>query len=98
MCERGIVVPHTHDTGSRWLLDITSCVAFKELFPNIPFIVDPSHACGLRRRVPPLSLAAKAAGADGLIIEVHYDPDNSHSDPEQAIDFETFEKLNKELN
>jgi len=98
MCERGIVTSHTHSQNSRWLLDITSCIAFKELFPNIPFIIDPSHACGLRNRVPPLTLAAKAVGSDGVIIEVHYDPDNSHSDPEQAIDFPTFKKLNQELS
>lgn len=98
MCERGIVAPHTHSSKSRWLLDITSCIAFKELFPNIPFIIDPSHACGLRSRVPALSLASKAAGADGVIVEVHYDPDKSHSDPDQAIDFSTFKSLNKLLS
>lgn len=97
MCERGIVAPHTHSSNSRWLLDITSCIAFKELFPHIPFIVDPSHACGLRERVPALSLASKASGADGVIVEVHYDPKNSHSDPDQAIDFKTFKNLNKKL-
>jgi len=93
LCERGVSTPHTHEPNARWLLDITSPLAVSEIFPNIPVIMDPSHACGVRRRVKNLTLASKAVGAAGAIVEVHYDPDSSLSDPLQAINYATFDEL-----
>jgi 3-deoxy-7-phosphoheptulonate synthase len=60
---------------------------------HLPVIVDPSHACGKRHLVPPLSRAAVAVGADGLIIEVHPDPENALSDGPQSLTFSGFEDL-----
>ena len=66
--------------------------ALKEL-TNIPIIFDPSHSTGYRNFVEPMSKAALAAGADGLIIECHPEPDNSISDPAQAIDYKILNKI-----
>ena len=64
----------------------------KEL-TNIPIIYDPSHSTGYRNFVPAISKAAMAAGADGLIIECHPDPEKSISDPDQAINYETLKEI-----
>lgn len=89
MCERGI---RSFDNYTRNVLDIAAVPIIKEE-TGLPVIVDPSHGTGLRHLIRPLSLAAIAAGADGLIIEVHRNPDESVSDAEQTIDFEEFENI-----
>lgn len=92
LCERGVVAPHTHRSTSRFLLDLQVVPAFKEL-SFLPIITDPSHATFWAPWVEPLALASIAAGADGLMIEVHPDPRNAAVDPLQAISFEEFETL-----
>ena len=72
----------------RWAPDLMMIPALKEL-TNIPIIFDPSHSTGYRNFVTPMSKAALAAGADGLIVECHPEPDKSISDPAQAIDYKT---------
>ena len=94
LCERGI---RTFETYTRNTLDILAVPALKEL-THLPVIVDPSHSTGKSRLVPAASKAALAAGADGLIIEVHPDPKRSYSDGEQSLDIPTFDKLMKELS
>ena len=93
LCERGI---RTFETYTRNTLDILAVPALKEL-THLPVIVDPSHSTGRSSLVPAASKAALAAGADGLMIEVHPDPQKSFSDGEQSIDIPTFDKLMKEL-
>ena len=97
ICLRGVVgMPnyrHVFPT-IRWAPDLMIIPALKEL-TNIPIIFDPSHSTGYRNFVEPMSKAAIAAGADGLIIECHPNPDKSISDPAQAVDYST---LNKILN
>ncbi len=97
ICLRGVVgMPnyrHVFPT-IRWAPDLMMVPALKEL-TNIPVIYDPSHSTGYRNFVKPISKAALAVGADGLIIECHPDPDKSISDPAQAIDYNT---LNEILN
>ena len=97
LCERGVNSFATHDVNSRWLTDLTIVPAVRK-YSHLPVVIDPSHACGIREFVPSISKASIASGADGTIIEVHYDPDNSASDPLQAVDFETFTKLYKDMN
>ena len=92
LCERGINTFATHDVNSRWLADLTIVPAVRK-YSHLPIIIDPSHACGIREYVPSIAKASIAAGADGTIIEVHYDPPNSVSDPLQALGFNTFEEL-----
>jgi len=67
------------------------------MLTNLPIIADPSHACGRSDLVKPLSLAAVAAGADGLLLEVHPDPKNSLSDKEQALSFGEFVEMLPDL-
>ena len=67
-------------------------VALKK-FTNIPIIYDPSHSTGYREFVAPISKAALVLGADGLIVEAHPDPQNSISDPDQAIDYNTLKEI-----
>ncbi|MBN3040091.1 MAG: 3-deoxy-7-phosphoheptulonate synthase [Candidatus Omnitrophica bacterium] len=97
-CERGVSVPHTHNIESRAVLDIQAIPALDEYAPSVPVIIDPSHATFKRRYVEAMSLAAIAAGASGLLIEVHPDPDKAWVDPLQALGFKDFEKLMKKLN
>lgn len=94
LCERGI---RTFETYTRNTLDILAVPALKEL-THLPVIVDPSHSTGKSSLVPAASKAAIAAGADGLLIEVHPDPLKSYSDGQQSLDISTFEKLMKELS
>jgi 3-deoxy-7-phosphoheptulonate synthase len=94
LCERGI---RTFENYTRNTLDILAVPALKEL-THLPVIVDPSHSTGKSSLVPAASKAALAAGADGLMIEVHPDPLNSYSDGEQSIDIPTFDKLMKDLS
>ena len=81
LCERGI---RTFETAYRFTLDLTAIPVLKEL-SHLPIIVDPSHAAGRRDLVTPLSLAAAAAGADGIIVEVHPRPDEAICDGPQAL-------------
>jgi 3-deoxy-7-phosphoheptulonate synthase len=87
LCERGI---RTFETSYRFTLDLMAVPVLKEL-THLPVIVDPSHAAGRRSLVEPLSLAAAAAGADGLIVEVHPRPDEAVCDGPQAIPGDEFE-------
>lgn len=89
LCERGI---RTFETMTRNTLDIAAVPILKRL-SHLPVIVDPSHAAGDRELVPALTFAAVAAGADGLIIEVHPTPDKAVSDGPQSMTLEGFEKL-----
>jgi 3-deoxy-7-phosphoheptulonate synthase len=86
LCERGI---RTFETAYRFTLDITAIPVLKEL-SHLPVIVDPSHAAGRRDLVEPLSLAAVAAGADGIMVEVHPDPDTAICDGPQALHSDDF--------
>jgi 3-deoxy-7-phosphoheptulonate synthase len=81
LCERGI---RTFETAYRFTLDLTAVPVLKEL-THLPVIVDPSHAAGRRALVQPLSLAAAAAGADGIIVEVHPQPDEAICDGPQQL-------------
>lgn len=94
LCERGI---RTFETYTRNTLDILAVPALKEL-THLPVIVDPSHSTGKRSLVASASKAAIAAGADGLLIEVHPEPIKSYSDGQQSLDLSEFEKLMKELS
>lgn len=81
LCERGI---RTFETYTRNTLDLNAVPVVKEL-SHLPVIVDPSHGTGIRDKVAPMARAAVAAGADGLIIEVHHDPDHALSDGAQSL-------------
>ena len=81
LCERGI---RTFETAYRFTLDITAIPVLKEL-THLPVIVDPSHAPGRRSLVPALSMAAAAAGADGIIVEVHPAPEEAICDGPQQL-------------
>jgi 3-deoxy-7-phosphoheptulonate synthase len=93
LCERGI---RTFETLTRNTLDINAVPLLKSL-SHLPVVVDPSHATGRWDLVAAVSKAAVAAGADGLLIEVHPDPENALSDGGQSLTPETFEKLMVEL-
>jgi 3-deoxy-7-phosphoheptulonate synthase len=86
LCERGI---RTFETAYRFTLDLMAVPVLKEL-THLPVIVDPSHAAGRRELVLPLSLAAAAAGADGIIVEVHPNPDEAICDGPQALPTDGF--------
>jgi len=96
-CERGVATAHTHNVESRAILDIQAIPALKEYAPSVPVIVDPSHSTFKRSYVAAMSRAAIAAGADGLLIEVHSDPEHAWVDPLQALSFLDFKKLMKEI-
>ena len=93
LCERGI---RTFDSYLRNTLDIAAIPVIKKL-SHLPIVVDPSHGTGRRDKVAPMARAALAAGADGLLIEVHNDPDKALSDGAQSLYPEQFEQLMKEL-
>ena len=86
LCERGI---RTFEAAYRFTLDLLAVPALREL-THLPIVIDPSHAAGRRDWVGPMSLAAAAAGADGIIVEVHNDPDKALCDGPQALPTETF--------
>src|SRR4051794_7103520 len=86
LCERGI---RTFETAYRFTLDLTAIPVLKEL-THLPVVVDPSHAAGRRALVEPLSLAAAAAGADGIIVEVHPNPEEAVCDGPQALLTDSF--------
>lgn len=97
LCERGVASPHTHRNSSRFLLDLQVVPAAQEL-THLPVVTDPSHATFWRPWVKPMALASIAAGADGVMIEVHPDPDNAAVDPLQPIDFKAFAELMNKMN
>jgi len=94
LCERGI---RTFSNETRFTLDISAIPILKKM-THLPIIVDPSHAAGIRDLVEPLSKAGIAAGADGLMIEVHTNPDAALSDSAQTISIESFDKLLSKIN
>jgi 3-deoxy-7-phosphoheptulonate synthase len=93
LCERGI---RTFDTAMRFTLDV-GAVPWLKLHTHLPVIVDPSHASGDRRLVGPLSRAAAAAGADGIIVEVHGDPELALCDGPQQLYAESFERFARDV-
>jgi 3-deoxy-7-phosphoheptulonate synthase len=94
LCERGV---RTFSDHSRNTLDLSVIPPAKKL-SHLPILVDPSHGTGRRDYVPPMALAALAAGADGLLLEVHPDPDHAQSDGAQSLDFAGFERLLESLH
>jgi 3-deoxy-7-phosphoheptulonate synthase len=93
LCERGL---RSFDDHARNMLDLTAVVSVHQL-SHLPIIVDPSHGTGLRTKVAPMARAAVAAGADGVMVEVHPDPERSISDAAQALHPEDFAQLVVEL-
>jgi 3-deoxy-7-phosphoheptulonate synthase len=93
LCERGI---RTFETYTRNTLDINAVASLQEL-THLPVWVDPSHATGKRSLVAPAARAAVAAGADGLLIEVHPYPDQAWTDGDQTLDIALLKTLSKEL-
>ncbi len=93
LCERGI---RTFESYTRNTLDISAIPVVQKL-SHLPVIVDPSHGTGRRDKVAPMARAAVAAGADGLIIEVHHDPDHALSDGAQSMFPTQFDRLMAEL-
>jgi 3-deoxy-7-phosphoheptulonate synthase len=93
LCERGV---RGFDSHTRNLLDLTAIPVVKSL-SHLPIIADPSHGTGLRAKVTPMARAAVAAGADGLIIEVHPDPEHALSDGAQSLFPEQFEELMQQI-
>lgn len=93
LCERGI---RTFETATRNTLDLSAVPVLRER-THLPIIVDPSHGVGVRRWIRPLARAAKAVGADGIIVEVHPNPAEAKSDADQALTFQDFEEIVSEL-
>jgi len=93
LCERGI---RTFETETRNTMDINAIPVLKHL-SHLPVIADPSHGTGRRYLVEPVGLAALAAGADGLLVEVHPSPDHALSDGTQSIPFDSFHELMKRV-
>ncbi|MGD9934443.1 MAG: 3-deoxy-7-phosphoheptulonate synthase, partial [Dehalococcoidia bacterium] len=89
LCERGI---RTFETAYRNTFDINAIPLTKSL-SHLPVIADPSHGTGKWKLVQPVAMAAVAAGADGLMIEVHPNPDHALSDGAQSLTFESFERM-----
>jgi len=93
LCERGI---RTFESYTRNTLDVSAIPVIQKL-SHLPIIADPSHGTGRRDKVPPMARAAVAAGADGLLIEVHHEPEKALSDGAQSLYPTQFEELMKEL-
>ena len=93
LCERGI---RTFETYTRNTLDLSAIPVVKKL-SHLPIVVDPSHGTGIRQKVLPMALAAIAAGAHGLMVEVHPDPDHALSDGPQSLYPDQFEKLMRDI-
>lgn len=94
MCERGI---RTYNDYTRNTLDLAA-VPIIQKETNLPVVVDPSHATGVRYLVKPMSLASLACGADGIMVEVHPNPEKALSDGMQSLHFEEFEDLMNSIN
>ncbi len=93
LCERGI---RTFETATRNTLDISAVPLLKEL-THLPVMVDPSHATGIASLIEPVSKAAVAVGADGIMVEVHFNPPTALSDADQALDEKMFKSLTKSI-
>jgi 3-deoxy-7-phosphoheptulonate synthase len=93
LCERGI---RTFETITRNTFDVSAIALLKQI-SHLPVIADPSHASGVRDLVPALARIAVAAGADGMIVEVHPNPDKAWSDGEQSLDFAGFDEMMADL-
>ena len=93
LCERGI---RTFETYTRNTMDISAIPVVKKL-SHLPIVGDPSHGTGRRDKVAPMARAAVAAGADGLLIEVHNDPDKAWSDGAQTLRPDQFRELMAQL-
>ena len=93
LCERGI---RTFETATRNTLDLSAVPALRDL-THLPIVIDPSHATGNSRFVPSMALAAAAAGADGLMIEVHNDPMHALCDGAQSLTPDEFSALAKKI-
>jgi len=89
LCERGI---RTYETATRNTLDLSVVPLIKEM-SHLPIMVDPSHATGKRSLVPPMTLASLVSGADGVLVEVHPEPEKALSDGPQSLTFQGFEHL-----
>jgi 3-deoxy-7-phosphoheptulonate synthase len=89
LCERGI---RTFETAMRNTFDVAAIALLKQV-SHLPVIADPSHAAGVRDLVPPLARIAVAAGADGLLVEVHPNPDKAWSDADQTLSFAVFDEM-----
>ena len=94
LCERGI---RTYEKATRNTLDLSAIPVLRSL-THLPIIVDPSHAVGIRDKVPPMGLAAVSAGADGIIVEVHCNPEKAFSDGAQTLYPEQFDKLMRDID
>lgn len=94
LCERGI---RTFETATRNTLDLSAIPLLKTM-THLPIVVDPSHATGLSKLVKPMSIAAAAVGADGLLIEVHNDPAHALCDGQQSLTPEAFDDVVKAVN
>ena len=93
LCERGI---RTFETATRNTLDL-SCIPVLKRMSHLPIVIDPSHAVGNWQYVPAMARAAVAAGADGLMIEVHPNPEEALSDGPQSLKPDRFKKLMEDL-
>lgn len=93
LCERGI---RTYEKAYRNTLDLNAVPILKEK-SHLPVIVDPSHGVGIRQYVEPMALAAVAAGADGLIVEMHEQPEQAASDGQQTLNYREFDQLVKRV-
>ena len=89
LCERGI---RTFETYTRNTLDLSAVPMLKEL-THLPIVVDPSHATGISRLVKPMAMAAAAAGADGIMIEVHNNPSKALCDGAQSLTLDQFKDV-----
>lgn len=89
LCERGI---RTFETSSRNTLDLNAVPILREK-SHLPVVVDPSHGIGIRQHVTPMALAGVAAGADGIIVEIHDTPEEAATDAQQTLDFRQFKSL-----
>ncbi len=93
LCERGI---RTYETATRNTLDLSAIPVLRAM-THLPIIVDPSHALGVRDKIPPMALASIAAGADGIIVEVHCQPEKALSDAAQALYPQQFDKIMRDM-
>ncbi len=96
LCERGVTAPHTHNPNARWLLDFQIIPAIKRI-TKLPIILDVSHSTGVREFVPSVTTAAAGSGADGVMIEIHPEPEKSQSDKDQIIDLNEFSRLTERV-
>ena len=94
LCERGV---RNFDNHAKNLFDLTAVVTVKEV-SHLPIIADPSHGTGARSKVGPMARASVAAGADGLLLEVHPDPSTAVSDGQQSLNLDQFDELMGELD